>query len=41
MSLIEKCHHNTAYGKTDFKIPILAPYMRELLDYKNASTEGI
>ena len=41
MSLFEKCHHNIVYGKIDFKIPILTPYMREIWDYKNASTESI
>ena len=29
------------YGKIDFKIPIPLPYMREVSDYKNASTESI
>ena len=41
MPLFEKCHHNIVYGKIDFKIPILTPYMREIWDYKNASTESI
>ena len=41
MSLFEKCHHNIVYGKIDFKIPILPPYMREVWDYKNASAESI
>ena len=41
MSLFEKCHHNIAHGKIDFKIPIPPPYMREVLDYKNASAERI
>ena len=41
MSLFENCHHNIAYGKTDFKIPILPPYMREVWDYKNDGAESI
>ena len=41
MSLFEKCHHNIVYGKIDFKIPILPPYMKEVWDYKNASAESI
>ena len=41
MSLFEKCHHNIAHGKIDFKISIPPPYMREVLDYKNASAERI
>ena len=41
MSLFENCHHNVAYGKTDFKIPIPPPYMREVWDYKNDGAESI
>ena len=41
MSLFEKCHHNIVYGKIDFKITTPPPYMREVLDYKNASAECI
>ena len=41
MSLFEKRLHNIVYGKIDFKIPISPPYMREVWDYKNASTESI
>ena len=40
MSLFEKCHHNIAHGKIDFKISIPPPYMREVWDYKNASAES-
>ena len=41
MSLFEDCFHNIVYGKIDFKIPILPPYMREVWDYKNVSAESI
>ena len=41
MSLFEKCHHNIVCGKTDFKIPIPPPYMREVWDYKNATVESV
>ena len=41
MSLFQKCHHKILYGKTDFKIPIPPPYMREVWNYKVASTENI
>ena len=41
MSLFEKCHHNTVYGKIDFKIPIPPPYIRKVWDCKNASAESI
>ena len=41
MSLFEKCHNDIVYDKTDFKISIPPPYMREVWDYKNATTESI
>ena len=41
MSLFEKRHHNIVYGKIDFKISIPPPYMREVWNYKNASTESL
>ena len=41
ISIFEKCHHNIVYGKIYFKIPIPPPYMSEVWDYKNASTESI
>ena len=41
MPLFEKCHHNIVYVKIDFNIPTLAPYMREVWDYKSSSAESI
>ena len=41
MSLFKKCHHDTVYGKIDFKIPILPPYMGKVWEYKNTNTESI
>ena len=41
MSLFEKSHYNIVYGQIDFKIPIPPTYIKEVWDYKNASTECI
>ena len=40
MSLFEKCLHDIVFDKTDFKIPIPQPYMKEVWDYTNASTNA-
>ena len=40
MSLFEKCLHDIVFNKTDFKIPIPPPYMKEVWDYTNASTNA-
>ena len=40
MSLFEKCLHDIVFDQTDFKIPIPPPYMKEVWDYTNASTNA-
>ena len=40
-TLDETCHHNIIYRTLNFNIPLAAPYLREIWDYKNANIESI
>ena len=41
LSLCQKFHHNLIHGKISFNVPLLPPYIREVLDYKNAKVASI
>ena len=44
LSLYEKCHHNLIYGKINFNVPLLPPYVwniREVWNYKKAKVANI
>ena len=41
LSLFEKCHHNTIFGKVSIRIPLLPSYVRQVLDYSSANAKNI
>ena len=41
LSLYQKFHHNLIHGKISFNVPLPPPYIREVLDYKNAKVASI
>ena len=41
LSLYQKFHHKLIYGKISFNVPLPPPYIREVLDCKNAKVANI